>query len=475
MLRQLSMLVALFMSSGLISIGHGALGALIIQQGVQYGFSDTFLGLLITITYIGFVAGNYLFSWLLPRISYIRTFAICAAVMTVGTLLLPLLPTKIAWIILRLLHGLFFSTSVVICESWLNSTVDNRYRGTLHATMMTVNYIAYGASQYILLLGGDTPFPAFTLVAIFLVISLTPICMTRFAEPQHSIGSASVTKMKIIDAYRVAPMAYLAHLGNGLTMGALWLFVRYAESVTDSIATASTLAALFFGSGFLLQMPAGWLSDRMRDRRTMIAYINGVSALLAGVLFFGKLFSSDILTIIVLAFGMISATAFSLNIAYGQDFAGRERASEYAGRLFQPYAAGAVIGPAVVGVLMDHLSESWLFAFVSAIYAAVTVMCLTSRFIPHFVPVKQGTYQVATTHTPTVSKELPEFNELDIGPDLPEEQSSTGTGDSSFIGPQQAETKSDSSGGDFTGPLPPATTKTNPADTLHTGKSDHDD
>ncbi len=442
MLRQLSSLFALMMSSGLISVGHGALGALVVQQGSHYGFSDTFLGALITVSYAGFVAGNYLFRWMLPRISYIRTFSVCAAVLTAGTLMLPLLKVELAWLVLRFGHGLFFSITVIICESWLNSTVDNQHRGKVHATHMTINYLAYGLSQYVLLLGSENAATAFSLVAMFVVLSLFPICMTRFAEPQASISTNKESTMTIRAAYEIAPVSYVAQFGNGMFTGASWLFVRYAEQTSASEAAASTLAVVFFGAGFLLQLPVGWISDRAKDRRSVMSFVYGCSALLAFFLFFGDLFSSGILILFVLLYGMISATGFSLNIAYGQDLAGRERASEYAGMLFQPYAVGAIIGPMIAGFLMDRLSVSWLFLFIGIITISITVYTIFHRMRYALVePDTQNVYPVvsSTGLTPTISEEAPLYSNYDIGPDIPESTTLDEEIEHELVGPQLGE------------------------------------
>ena len=61
---------------------------------------------------------------------------------------------------MRFFHGVFFSTAVIICEGWLNSKIDKENRSRMFGSYMTVNYICYGISQYILTVGAQTPYLA---------------------------------------------------------------------------------------------------------------------------------------------------------------------------------------------------------------------------------------------------------------------------------------------------------------------------
>ena len=133
MFSELARLAALMASFLLLHVGHGGLAALVVQQGSKYEFSDSFLGLLTSVTYVGFFAGSYLMRYLLPRISYIRTFSVCAAVLAVWVLFMPLFPNEAGWVVLRLLYGVFFSTIIVICDGWMNSAANNQNRSRIYA------------------------------------------------------------------------------------------------------------------------------------------------------------------------------------------------------------------------------------------------------------------------------------------------------------------------------------------------------
>lgn len=459
MLSQFAHLIALIATFGILSGAQGASVSLLLQQGAHYQFSDVFLGLLISISYVGFFIGSYLVRYLLPRISYIRTFAVCVSALAVLTLLLPILPSEISWGISRLLHGLFFSAALVICDSWLNANTSDEMRSRMNGAYMTSAYVAYGLSQGILIVGENLMVLSFSVVAILFIFSMLPLCLTRSPEPQFSVTKEEGSKLSLLDAYRIAPIAGVGQFVVGLANGAGWLFVRYAEGVSDDANTVALLATLFYISGFILQMPFGWLSDKAKDRRNVMAVNYGLAAALSGVLFFGDVFPTPILVLCVLLYGAVSVTPFSLNVSYGQDFAGRARSAEYAGRLFQFYASGALLGPVICGYLMDAFSLSWLFGFLFLVFFAITAITITNLIMPRYIPIKQESHKVLSPHVPP--SEAPEYTELEVGPVLPEDDAE---GDADVIGPTQPEeltvedddTPSDA---DFVGPT--AEEKTN--------------
>ena len=60
MFRQFSHFIALMGTAAFLSLGHGALATLIIQQGALLSFSESFLGLLTSASYAGFFVGSFI-------------------------------------------------------------------------------------------------------------------------------------------------------------------------------------------------------------------------------------------------------------------------------------------------------------------------------------------------------------------------------------------------------------------------------
>lgn len=452
MFSELARLAALMASFLLLHVGHGGLAALVVQQGSKYEFSDSFLGLLTSVTYVGFFAGSYLMRYLLPRISYIRTFSVCAAVLAVWVLFMPLFPNEAGWVVLRLLYGVFFSTIIVICDGWMNSAANNQNRSRIYAANMTLAYVGLGVSQYILILGETLGTATFSIVSMVIILSLVPVCLTRFPEPQVAVPKKeNAAPLTFAAAYRVAPVSFVGQFVVGMTTGASWLFVRYAEGVTDSPEAVSLLAMLFFVSGVVLQLPVGWISDRAKDRRAVMGVVYFASALFSLLMFFGEHLSSGILAVLIFVYGAVSVTAYSLNVSYGQDFIESNRSAEYAGRLFQMFSIGALLGPLMAGYLMDVWSLSWLFGFCAVVFAFACMAVVTDRLMPRYIPANPDSYQMLSPHMPPAIDNPPEYTELEVGPVLPDDVAERDD-EEELVGPAPPEELPDS---DFTGPPTP--------------------
>ena len=424
MFSNIAKLVAIMATYFLLQSGHAGLGALVAQQAPILEFSDTFIGVLVAASYVGFLAGNTVVRYLLPRVSYIRAFSVCAAAIAAWTLLLPLLPSREAWLVLRFLHGVFFSSCIVIGEGWINSSVSNENRSRVFAAYMVVGYAGFGLSQYILLLGANIGDAAFSVIAIFITLSLIPLCLTRLPEPQVSSTEEGATRLSFVAAYRVSPVSFVAHFCVGLAQGGLWLFVRYAEGVSDNIEQVSFLSALALISGLALQIPVGWLADKAKDRRTVMSVVYFAAAGVCALLFFGEHYNSFILAFLIFMYGALIGTTFPLNISYGQSFIDRARSTEYTGRVYQVYASGALVGPVIVGYLMDALSIAWLFGFSALAMAAAAGVCSTSRLMPRYIPAQREreASQILSPHVPPIAADAPEYTELEVGPQMPDEE-----------------------------------------------------
>ena len=417
MLKTYTAILAITLTNALLQAGHGALNALMIRQGENLEFSATVLGFLISFTYVGFLFSNVISRHLLPRISFIRTFAICAAAISCLALLMPLFPTYVVWIGLRVLYGVFFCVAIIVCDSWLNHSATNENRSKLWGAFMTANYLSFGAGQYILVI--DDSQTAFIVTAFFLIACLVPICLTRVPEPQ--IAPQESAAMRWRDAYAIAPVAFIGQFCFGTYVGATFLFINYLDVLDIGVAEQSTLAALFFGLGFIMQIPVGMLSDKIKDRRDVIIGVAAISCFCSLVLGLGGLLPYALLTLFIALLGSLSSTLFSLNIAYGQDFVEKEKSSAYAGILMRIYALGALLGPPVAGFLMNTISPNMLFWFSAFIWGGITLMAATNRLMPRYRSAKTEQFRFVSPLTSTVPVDDVTYTEIDIGPEIPDD------------------------------------------------------
>ena len=417
----LAAFIALFASVSLLSFGHGAASSLIVQQGPRLGFSETDLGIFVSATYAGFFIGSRITAPLLRRAAYIRAFAVCAAMTAALAGMLPVIPADaVAWSALRFFYGLFFSAAVVTSDGWMNAAASGENRSRVYSALMVSNYIAYGASQAVLVVGARSPDAAFSAVTACLILALIPVCLTRFPEPQLPAAREGFS-MTLREAYRAAPVTFVGQFGTGFVFGASWLFVSYAEGLQLSSEKVAVVTGLFFLSGFAMQAPIGWIADKLSDRRTVIAATAAVSAALALGMVFGGLLPWGILLAMTFLFGSVSVTLFPLNMAYGHDFIQRERASAYSSRVFESYAAGALVGPLAAGALMERFAPGALFGIIAVVFLALSVFAFTDWLAPKLRPAPSAAaYRQAAPLAPPVDiTEEPVYTELDIGPEPP--------------------------------------------------------
>ena len=201
-----------------------------------------------------------------------------------------------------------FCATVVICDGWLNNNATRENRSKLLGMFMTVSYLSYGAGQFILLLGEERPINAFVVSAICMALCMLPICLTRLPEPQPP--PRDTAEMRWRDAYRVAPVAFLGQFSFGVYTGATFLFISYLEDLEVAPGQRATLAAMFFGFGFLMQIPVGWLADRVRDRRDIIIGVGVLSAICAAALGLGDILPYTVLAILIMLLGFHFLHAF---------------------------------------------------------------------------------------------------------------------------------------------------------------------
>ena len=419
---------ALLLGAAMLLWGNGLQGILLPVRATIENFSTSTIGLIASGYSLGFVISCRYAPHIVRRVGHIRSFAVFAALAACLVLLFVLVVHPLVWVVLRMLSGFCFAGLYMVIESWLNESAENSNRGQIFSTYMVLNLTAITLGQLVLPLGDPAAFTLFAVTAIAVALALVPIALTTSTAPQP----LRQVQLRLGRLYRMSPVGLAGCFFVGLANGA---FGGLGAVFADAIGMSTTGIALFMSAaligGALVQLPLGWLSDRV-DRRQVIAMACGFAMIFglmlaalgdghAGtpVLGLGWLTASlhpAVLIAVIALYGGFAYPLYGLCVAHTNDFVSREEFIEASSGLLLTWGIGASIGPLVAALAMELIGLGGLFlytALVHSSFALVTLYRMTRReAVP--APERADFVHHATT--------TPEAAALDPrAPDMPEE------------------------------------------------------
>ena len=370
--QTLSSVAALLSSYGLLLLANGLFGTLIGLRTKLESFPTIVVGLIVGAYFLGLLAGGVQAVRVVAAVGHIRAFAAFASIMSVSALGIVLLIDPVAWAVMRFIGGLCMAGMIVVTESWLNERCTNRTRGQVMSFYMITNYLAAGCGQFILPLGDPAGYELFCVASIIYSLALVPVLLTRASAPKPSAPE----RASMSELWRVSPLGLLGALTAGIVNSN---YYGLAPVFSHDTGLTVSETSLFMGSGIfaglLLQWPMGWLSDRI-DRRTVLAgMVLGASMASLGVgLTAGGEFSAMI--VLVIAYGGLSFTVYSLCAAHANDFAPPDKLVQTASGLLIAYGLGASVGPVLTSGLMELFGAVTLFMVNAAVYGTLGMFAL---------------------------------------------------------------------------------------------------
>lgn len=368
MLRTIASVYSLLTATAILLLGSGLLGTLVsLRAGLEH-FPKGVIGLVMSGFFSGYVAGSYLCPRLIRSFGHIRSFSAFAAIGCVSVILHGLWVHPAVWLALRVITGISMLGLYLVIESWLNSLATDRTRGGLFAVYMTINLLALGAGQYLLLLYDVRSVAPFALTALFFSLALVPIALTRMLQPVH-VPAARLGMRRL---YETSPLGVTGAVISGLVSGAFWGMgpVYALNAGFDQTGIALFMSGVIFG-GALLQWPLGHLSDR-HDRRLVILWVSllaGAAALAVYLLIARQQGGLALLAAVV--FGGCAFSIYSLSVAQANDHLDMDHVLETTRGLLLLSGIGAAIGPLAAGLLMG-----WAGAPALMLYFAVLMILL---------------------------------------------------------------------------------------------------
>lgn len=365
-------IAALLAGSALLLVAGGLQSLLLPVRGLSEGFTDTALGLLGTGWAVGYMAGCLSVPMIVKRVGHIRSFGVLSSLAGITVLLNLLFIDPLAWILLRAISGFCFAGAAMIVESWLNERATNQTRGRIFGIYTMINLAATTAGQMLLTLGDPTGFLFFVVGSIIYSLALLPTALSTAASPAPLTQARLDPKL----LWRNSPIAvvavFLVGVSNGTfgTLGAV-----YGKQIGLDLSDIAIMMSMALLAGAVIQIPVGYVSDRVDRRYVLIAMALCAMAIGTSLSLFG---SADAVVTIVLvsAFGGMIYSMYPVIVAHASDHADPGDFLKTSGGLLLIFGTGSMIGPLAASTLMSFTYPGALFQVTAAAHLTMIVFAI---------------------------------------------------------------------------------------------------
>src|SRR5690554_185940 len=444
---------SLYLATLVLLTGSGLFNTYMGLRLTAQSVSESWVGALIAIYYLGLVFGARQGHKLIIGVGHIRAYAASAAFVTVAILLQILVDSLWVWLALRFLAGLAMVTQFMVIESWLNEQTENHNRGVVFAFYMLVSGLGTVLGQLSLTAFPRLDFEPLVFVSMCFVLSLVPVTLTRRIHPALQVPAPLALRYFVAKV----PMSIATLFVAGLMTGSFYgLAPVYALKQGLSNSQAALFVAAAVAAGLASQWPLGWLADRI-NRVSMIR-VNALVLLFVALPLWGWFqFPFWVLVLLAALLGMLQFTLYPLATAFANDNVEPERRVGLSAVGYIVYGLGACVGPFVAGFLMRHFASGVYFVFVS-VCAVVVIVFVRPRKVKgdhvsedaptEFVPMYDSlqTSNVAAVLDPRVD------TDIDISHESPEDPEFMAEIDAAKAGHDSTDDTSDSPAGDTTPP-----------------------
>ncbi len=354
-----------------MSAGTGLQGSIISLRAGLEGFGEVMIGLIMSANYAGLVLGPLIAPPLIRNVGYVRTFAAFASIGSAAAISHVLWINPVVWALLRLITGLCLSVMLVVMEGWLNSSATTANRGRVLSTYSVVYLFGMGAGQPLLGILSPATFEIFAVTTILISVCLVPVALMNVTgQPQLQRQA-----VRVLYTFRKSPLAGLGTIISGAVTGATWgLTPRWAQFAGLSEGQIGLLMLLISLGTVAVQLPLGWLSDRV-GRRRAIFWSTGIAAMLASLLAIQPS-GSGAISVLMFLFGGFGMPLYSLSIALANDQLTWDEIVPAAGALIVMYGVGSAAGPALGGLAIQRFGPGGLFGFIAVTLVLVALFAL---------------------------------------------------------------------------------------------------
>ncbi|MBV8614056.1 MAG: MFS transporter [Acetobacteraceae bacterium] len=279
-----------------------------------------------------------------------------------------------AWFVLRMFGGVMGSSIFTASEAWINLLASEATRGRVVGLYAAALSAGFGLGPVLLSLTGIAGWAPFIAGAAIIVAAALPLLGAGdMAEGFGRERGASPLKM-----FGRAPFLLFVVAMFGLYESALFTLLPIwgVRVGLGTSAAAATVSTIYFG-GIALQVPIGWLSDRVSRRAALL--LCGTAGLAGALILPAAVSSLLALFCVLLVWGGTAGGIYPVALGMAGDrFRDGDLVAVNAA-MIMAYGLGSLAGPALGGAAMDVWNSQGLPWFFVVLFACLLAATLGAR------------------------------------------------------------------------------------------------
>jgi len=362
-------LISVIFSVTVFSLTYGLSSPLIAFKLLNAGMSESAIGVNAAMHAVGvFLIAPFLPA-LFRRYRPLTLIVVSLCAITVIFMLFGVVSFPM-WFLLRMGLGLFSEIIMVQTETWLNGSTVERARGKVLALYTAGMSLGFATGPLILAWTGSDGNLAFYVASVLAALAIVFI----FTSGMPRVEGHEEKPETLGNSLKLAALPIMATVLNAAVevLGMNFLSLYAIKLGWSESASALLISVLMFGA-ILLQLPIGWLADRV-DRLKLMTTLAFIAAALAFV--WPHILAFHLLSYVMLfIWGGIFVGIYTVAITWvGERFKGGQLAVIYAA-MSVPWGAGALAGPLLGGFAMTFSLHGlpWLTGALCLVFALLSL------------------------------------------------------------------------------------------------------
>ncbi len=339
---------AVVVTAAIFGLTYSLSAPLIALDMAERGITEFVIGANAAMHAIGVLAMAAILPRLATRYGIRPLILVALAVAAVVMAAFPAMPMIWLWFPLRLLLGAASELLFVLSETWINHLSDEKSRAKAMAIYTAALSSGFALGPAILsIVGSDgaTPYLVGAGCAMVAMLAVIPpqVRAPRFEKP---------TGIRATAYLRIAPIALTTTLLNaGVETAGLSFLALYAMGAGWAEAEATRLVSAMMIGAIILQLPIGWLGDKV-DRRKLMMWL-GVASVIGALIWPLVLDQPMFAYPLLFVWGGVFVGIYTMMLTLiGSKFQGADLVGVYA-VMSLAWGAGALLGPSLAGLGMD--------------------------------------------------------------------------------------------------------------------------